>query len=78
MVWLSVFGIVNVRTDVDAFDCTGGCTNTERKSIQKVDSGRKSLAALGNRPRSPVLRLVFLSGVLPTDLFHPAALIVRL
>ena len=24
MVWLSVFGIVNVRTDVDAFDCTGG------------------------------------------------------
>ena len=41
MVWLSVFGIVNVRTDVDAFDCTGGCTNTERKSTQKVDSGRK-------------------------------------
>ena len=35
------YGIFNVRTDVNACDCTRGCTNTERESALKVDSGRK-------------------------------------
>ena len=30
-----------VRTDVDACDCTRGCTDTVRESALKVDSWRK-------------------------------------
>ena len=33
--------IFNVRTDVNAYDCTRGCTDTVRESALKVDSGRK-------------------------------------
>ena len=52
MVWLSVFGIFNVRTDVDACDCTRGCTDTVSESALEVDSGGKnSLAAPGTRTR---------------------------
>ena len=36
-----VFGIFNVRTNVNACDCTRGCADTERESALKVDSGRK-------------------------------------
>ena len=43
------YKIFNVRTDVNACDCTRVCTDTVRESALKVDSGRKSLAALGNR-----------------------------
>ena len=28
-------------TDVNAYDCTGWCRNTERESALKVDSGKK-------------------------------------
>ena len=35
------YGIFNVRTDVNACDCTRGCTDTSRESALKVDSGRK-------------------------------------
>ena len=45
MIWLSLVGIFNVRTDGDASDCTiahGGCTDTVRQSALKVDSGRKN------------------------------------
>ena len=31
----------NARTDVNAYDCTRGCTDTERESARKVDSGKK-------------------------------------
>ena len=31
----------NVRTDVNARHCARGCTDTERESALKVDSGRK-------------------------------------
>ena len=31
----------NVRTDVNACDCTRGCADTVRESALKVDSGRK-------------------------------------
>ena len=33
--------IFNVYMDVDACDCTLGCTDTVRESALKVDSGRK-------------------------------------
>ena len=35
------YRIFIVRTDVNARDCTRGCTDTERESALKVDSGRK-------------------------------------
>ena len=42
MVWLPVFGIFNLRADVDAYDCTrGGCAATVRESAVEADSGRK-------------------------------------
>ena len=36
------YGIFNVRTDVNACDCTRGYTDTVRESALKVDSGRKN------------------------------------
>ena len=33
--------IFNVRTNVNACDCTQGCTDIARESALKVDSGRK-------------------------------------
>ena len=35
------YGIFNVRTDVNACDCTRWCTDTGRESALKVDSERK-------------------------------------
>ena len=35
------YGIFNVRTYVNACDCTRGCVDTVRESAVKVDSGRK-------------------------------------
>ena len=35
------YRIFNARTDVDACDCTRGCTYTVWESALKVDSGRK-------------------------------------
>ena len=35
------YRILNVRTDVNACDCTRGCPDTERESALKVDSRRK-------------------------------------
>ena len=41
-VWLPVFGVFNVRTDVDACDGTqGGCTDTVRESAPEADSGKE-------------------------------------
>ena len=45
MVWLSVFGVFNVRTDVDA--CEAG-TGTVRESALKVDSGTKLTRRTGD------------------------------
>ena len=33
--------IFNVRTDINACDCTRGCRDTVEESALKVDSGRK-------------------------------------
>ena len=35
------YGVFNVRTDVNACDCTRGFTDTVRESALSVDSGRK-------------------------------------
>ena len=35
------YGIINVRTDVNACNCAWGCMHTVRESALKVDSGRK-------------------------------------
>ena len=35
------YRIFNVRTDVNAYDCTRGCVDTVRESALKVDFGRK-------------------------------------
>ena len=40
-VWLPMFGIFNVCTDVNASVCTYGRMDTVRESALKVDSGRK-------------------------------------
>ena len=47
------YGIFNARTDVNACDCTRGCTDTVRESALKVDSGRKILCRIGesNQPQ---------------------------
>ena len=60
MVWLPELGIFNVRTDVDACDCTQGCSNAVRESIctgsrlwEKNPLPHRGLEA------APVLRLAF-------------------
>ena len=35
------YRIFNMRTDVNAWDCTRGCMDTVRESVQKADLGRK-------------------------------------
>ena len=41
------YGIFNVRTDVNAWDCTRRCPDTERESALKVGSGRKIPCRIG-------------------------------
>ena len=41
------YGIFNVHTDVNACDCTWGCTDTVTGSALKVDSGRKITRCTG-------------------------------
>ena len=45
------FGIFNVRTDVNSYDCTRGCTDTVEESALKVDSGRKIPCGTGESNR---------------------------
>ena len=49
MVWLPVFGICNVRSDVDARDCTRGLCGHGKNPHWKLTLGEKSLAASGTR-----------------------------
>ena len=61
------YGIFNVRTDVNAGNCTRGCTDTVRESALKVDSRRKkkkNLPRRGIKPASAACR----SDALPTGL----------
>ena len=41
------YGIFSARTDVNACDCTQGCTDTGKEYVLKVDSGRKILRRNG-------------------------------
>ena len=41
------FRIFNVRTYLNAYDCTRGCTDTVRESALKADSGRKIFCRTG-------------------------------
>ena len=60
-------GIFNVRTDINACECTRGCTDTVKESAMKVDSGRKiPCRTRGIEPTSAAYR----SDALPTEL-HP-------
>ena len=58
MVWLSVFGIFNVRTDVDAYDGTLGLYE-HGESAQDVEYGIVPVS---------VFSLIFWSDALPTKL----------
>ena len=64
------YEIFNVRTDVNACDCTWGCTDTVKGFALKVDSGREEkknpLLHRGIEPASAACR----SDALPTEL-HP-------
>ena len=55
-----VYGIFNARTDVNACDCAGRCTDIVRESALKVDSERKipyrtGKSNLGQRRADPTL-----------------------
>ena len=41
------YRIFTVPTDVNARDCTRGCTDTEKESALKADSGKKILCRTG-------------------------------
>ena len=73
MTWLPVFGIFNVRTAVDACDCTRGPYGHR----QRVCTGNRlwEKNSLPHRVLEPasVLRLACQSDALPTDLFPPLA-----
>ena len=67
MVWLPMFAIFNVRTDVDVCDCTRGLYG-HRKSLQwKLTPGENPSSHRGHEPAS-VLRLVFQSDAVSTEL----------
>ena len=57
MVWLPIFGIFNVCSDVDACDCTRGLYGHLSVDSLEVDSGRKSLAARGTRTRVIIISI---------------------
>ena len=45
------YRIFNMRTDVNASDCTQGCMDTHKSLHWKLTLGEKSLAATGNQTR---------------------------
>ena len=62
-------GIFNARIDVNACDCTRGCTDTVEESAPKVDWQKNPLPHQGTEPASTACR----SDALPTELHpHPA------
>ena len=78
MVWLPMFGISNVRTDVDACDSTQGLYRCHKR----VCTGswlwkKKKLPHQGLEPMS-VLRLAFRLGALPSELSRPLLLCCNL
>ena len=64
------YGIFDLRTDVNACDCTRGCTDTVRESALKVDSGRKIPRRTGdsNLRRRRAGPLLYQLSFIPTPL----------
>ena len=61
-------GIFNMRTDVNACDCTRGCTDTIRESARESwHWGENPLPHWGFKPASAACQSV----ALPTELHHP-------
>ena len=64
------YWIFNVRTDVNARDCSRGCTDTVRISAMKVDSGRKISRRSGelNLPQRGAGPTLYQLNYIPTPL----------
>ena len=65
--------IFNVRTDVNAYDCTRGCKDTVGESALKVDPGRKIPCRTGESN----LRLQRAGPMLYYLAMSPAPILVR-
>ena len=57
----SGFGIVNMHSDVDVYDCTWGSANTLRESALEADSGRKIPRRIRDSKPESILPLFFQS-----------------
>ena len=68
--------IFNVRTDVNACDCTLGCTDTVRESALKVDSGRKFPCRTGesNLPQRCASPTLYHLSYIPTPVIRAVVL----
>ena len=74
IVWRPVFGIFNVDTDVDAWNCTRGLHGHRKRVCTGSRLWEKNpLWYRGFEPAS-VLRLAFQSDALPTELSPPLSL----
>ena len=62
------YKVFNVCTDVNACDCTQGCTNTVRDCALKVDSGRKIPCGTGesNLCQRHASRMLYQLSYMPT------------
>ena len=68
MVWLPVFGFFNVRTDVDACDCTRGLYGHRQKVGTGKLTGRKISCRTGTRTRVTIIVWLFGRTVCPPNL----------
>ena len=68
------YRIFNVCTDVNASDCTWGCTDTITESALKFDSGRKILCCNGesNLRRLPARQMLYQLSYIPTPFSAPS------
>ena len=71
MVWLPVFGIFNVHTDVDACDCTPGLYGHRKRDCTGSWLWEKNPLPLRGLEPVSVLRLALQSDALPTKLSRP-------
>jgi len=59
VVWLPMFGIFKVRTDVDVCDCTQGLCGHRKRVCTESWLGEKSLAISGSRTRASFCTWLF-------------------
>ena len=69
-IWLPVFGVFNVRTDVGACDCTLGLYK-HCKSLHWKVTGRKIPCRTGESKLHQYCAKAFQSDTQQTELFHP-------